>query len=181
MIIRFRLALAFCILAGAVLRAAEPAPRAIARSQFASEADASGWTPWSPREEIAPQFAFDPKGGRAGRGALKIVARAPSQFGAWRSTLGQFRSDRTYRFNAWYRTHDVENERRSVIARLQWLDANGKPVANALRPPEYPLDVAREGGWVKMESCCRFGTEARRCSGRERLRITRSSYHQATT
>ena len=124
---------------------------AIARSQFASEADAASWKRWSPRDEIAPQFAFDPKGGRNGRGALKITARTLTDFGAWRSTLGNLRPGQSYRFNAWYRAKNVENERHSVIARLQWLDGNGKQVANTVRPPEYPLDVAREGDWTKME------------------------------
>ena len=123
----------------------------VARSAFASEADAAGWKRWSPRDEIKPQFAFDPKGGREGRGALKITARAASDFGAWRSALGNLRPGKAYRFNAWYRTQNIEHERHSVIARLQWLDANGKPVANKVRPPEYPLDAARQGEWVKLE------------------------------
>src|SRR5688500_18064967 len=122
-----------------------------ARSVSANEADAADWKRWSPRDEIMPQFAFDPKGGREGRGALKITARAASDFGAWRSTLGNLRAGQAYRFNAWYRTQSIENERHSVIARLQWLDANGKPVANKVRPPEYPLDAARQGEWVKLE------------------------------
>src|SRR5688572_10159383 len=76
---------------------------AIARAQFASEADAASWKRWSPRDEIAPQFAFDPEGGRNGRGALKIAARASTDFGAWRNTLGNLRSGQSFRFNAWYR------------------------------------------------------------------------------
>src|SRR5687768_7922715 len=79
-------------------------PGMVARSTFSSEADAAGWRHWSPRDEIKPQFAFDPKGGREGRGALKITARAASDFGAWRSTLGNLRAGQAYRFNAWYRT-----------------------------------------------------------------------------
>ena len=38
-----------------------------------------------------------------------------------------------------------------MIARLQWLDATGKVLNHTVRPPEYPLDVTREGGWTKME------------------------------
>jgi predicted amidohydrolase len=146
--------LTFGIATVAVLGAADH-PAMIARSQFSNEADAAGWKRWSPRDEIAPQFAFDAKGGRNGRGALKITSRAASDFGAWRSTLGDLRAGQTYRFNAWYRTKHVENERHSVIARLQWLDANGKSVANTVRPPEYPLDIARDGEWTKMELIAR--------------------------
>jgi predicted amidohydrolase len=126
-----------------------------ARSHFASEADAADWKRWAPREEIAPQFSFDPKGGRDGRGALKIATHAISDFGAWRGTLREVRPGQAYRFTAWYRTERIENERHSVIARLQWLDAKGQPVANNVRPPEYPLDVAREGAWVKIEAIVR--------------------------
>jgi predicted amidohydrolase len=142
------------ILASGMATAAET-PRTIARAQFPSESDAAAWKRWAPRDEIAPQFSFDPKGGRDGRGALKIAAHALSNFGAWRTTLPEVHPGRSYRFNAWYRTQDVDNERHSVIARLQWLNASGKPVANNIRPPEYPLDVGREGGWVKMESIVR--------------------------
>ena len=122
-----------------------------ASPRFASEADAADWRPWAPRDEIAPKFAFDPQGGRDGGGALKITAHAPSDFGAWRSTLENLQAGQTYRFRAWYRTHNVENDRRSVIARLEWLNAKGKSVGPSVRPPEYPIDVAREGGWAKME------------------------------
>jgi predicted amidohydrolase len=135
--------------------AAKERPGIVAYSQFANEADTTGWKQWSPREEVAPQFAFDAKAGRDGRGALRITADAPSDFGAWRSTLGQVRAGQAYRFTAWYRTDKVENDRHSVIARLQWLDAADKALPPRVRPPEYPLDAAREGGWVKMESVIR--------------------------
>jgi predicted amidohydrolase len=125
--------------------------RVVHSQQFTNVIDAAAWKHWSPREEIAPAFSFDPNGGRDGRGALKIAARASSDFGAWRTMLGQLRAGQIYRFNAWYRTKDVDDARRSVIARLQWLDATGKPVRFTVRPPEYPIEVAREGEWAKME------------------------------
>ena len=161
MIFRSSITFAFGILVGGILRGAESAPRMITQSQFATEADAAGWKRWSPRDEIAPEFAIDPRGGREGRGALKIAAHAASDFGAWRRTLNHLRAGQTYRFTAWYRAQRIDNERHSIIARLQWLDANGKPVATTVRPPEYPLDVAREGDWVKMESMVRAPDTAR--------------------
>ena len=143
------------VLATATLLGASERARMVARSQFARETDTAGWAKWSPRDEISPQFSFDPKGGRDGRGALKITARAPSDFGAWRNTLGNLRGGQAYRFTAWYRTEKVENDRHCVIARLQWVDAAGKLLGHTVRPPEYPLDVARENGWVKVESIVR--------------------------
>jgi predicted amidohydrolase len=119
---------------------------------FTRETDAREWKSWSPRAEIAPQFSFDAKGGREGRGALKIAARAASDYGAWRGTIADLRAGQHYRFTAWYRAQGVDDERRSVITRLEWLDAAGKPVRVNVRPPEYPLNGPREAGWVKMES-----------------------------
>jgi predicted amidohydrolase len=121
----------------------------------AAGVDAASWQRWSPREEIAPQYAVEANAGRAGGAALKLTARQSSDFGAWRTTLHDVQAGQNYRFIAWYRTEKIENDRRSVIARLQWLDDHGKPVKSSVRPPEYPLDVAREGGWVRMESVVR--------------------------
>jgi predicted amidohydrolase len=126
-------------------------PRVVHSQQFSNVIDAAAWKQWSPREEIAPKFSFDPKGGRDGRGALKIAASASSDFGSWRSTLDQLRAGQTYRFTAWYRTKDVEDPRRSVISRLEWLNAAGKVVRFSIRPPEYPGEVSRTGDWAKME------------------------------
>ena len=117
--------------------------------------DAAAWKQWSPRDEIAPQFSVEPKAGRSGDSALKIATNHVSHFGAWRNTIGGVRAGEVYRFTTWYRAAGVENERRSIITRLQWLGANGKPVAVSVRPPEYPLDVAREDGWTRMESVVR--------------------------
>src|SRR5262245_57202729 len=132
------------------LSAAESA-RVVHSLQFANVIDAAAWKQWSPRQEIAPKFAFDLKGGRDGRVALKIAANASSDSGACRSTLGHLRAGQIYRFNAWYRTKDVDDVRRSVISRLEWLDATGKPVRFTIRPPEYPSEVSREADWAKME------------------------------
>jgi predicted amidohydrolase len=121
----------------------------------AATPDAATWQQWSPRDEIAPQFSVESSAGRSGGSALKIIARHASDFGAWRNTIRDVRPGQVYRFVAWYRAAQIENERRSVIARLQWIDTSGKPVKPAVRPPEYPIDVAREKGWAKMESVVR--------------------------
>lgn len=111
--------------------------------------DAATWQRWSPRDEIAPEFS------RGEGSALKITARNASDFGAWKNRIAGVRAGQNYTFVAWFQTAGVEDERRSVIARLQWLDVAGKPVNVTVRPPEYPLDVARENGWTKMESVVR--------------------------
>ncbi len=118
--------------------------------------DAAMWTQHFPRDEIAPAFSIEPNSGRErGRPALKISARQAADFGAWRATIPNLAPDRVYRFVAWYRTTQIDDHRRSVIARLQWLDAAGKPLKVSARPPEYPIDTTREGDWRKMESIVR--------------------------
>ncbi len=133
-----------------VILGADGAP--LAAFSFAAASAAAGWQQWSPRTEISPQFSFAPEGGRNGGGALHISARLPSDFGAWRRSITGVRSGGVYRFTAWYRPVNVANERRAVIARLQWLDGESKALKVAARPPEFPLDVARAGGWTRLES-----------------------------
>jgi len=125
--------------------------RVVLDDRFAEPAAADGWKPWSPRAEISPHFTFDPSGGRAG-GALKITANARSAFGAWRRQIDGVTGGRSYQFTAWFKGENIPDERRSVIARLEWLDAKGQPLKINVRPPEYAPDVARENGWTRVET-----------------------------
>ncbi len=107
-----------------------------------------GWQPWAPRDEIRPHFAFEPAVGRSAPGALAIDSGGNvAAFGAWRQTLAGIQAGHTYRFTAWYRAQGVAFERRSVIARLGWLDAVGQSVA----PPDYAGSPRREGDWTRTE------------------------------
>lgn len=107
-----------------------------------------GWSTFTPRDEIAPRFSVDSKGGRTGAGALRIDSGGKvAAFGGWRTQISGLTGNRAYRFSAWYRAENIPNERRSLIARLEWLDEKGK----AVRPPDYALDVAREGKWTRVE------------------------------
>ena len=117
-------------------------------SAFVARAGIStnGFQPWSPRDEIAPRFRTE-TGGHANNPSLRIDVRDRTEFGAWKKRIENIRGGATYRFSAWYRAEDVKDERRSVIARLQWLDAKG----NNARPADFVLDVAREGNWKRVE------------------------------
>lgn len=122
-----------------------PSSTAAARGHTPAAAD---WKEWSQRAEIAPQFevrATPPY-------ELAITARRVSDFGAWRTTVRNLQPGKIYRFDALFRTKGVENPRRSVIARLEWLDASGKPVRFSIRPPEYPIDGETKDGWTHMTS-----------------------------
>ncbi len=105
------------------------------------------WRSWAPRGEISPAFSIDSHGGRSGGAALQLSTDNESQFGAWRRELAGINAGQLYRFSAWYRADGIRNERRSVIARLEWRNARGEQ----MRPPEYALDVAREGKWTQVK------------------------------
>ncbi len=107
-----------------------------------------GWQPWAPRDEIRPHFKFDPSVGRRQPGALAIDCQGNvAAFGAWRQTITGVQPGRTYRFTAWYRAQGVAFERRSIIARLGWLDAEGRSMA----PPDYAGCPRRDDDWRLME------------------------------
>lgn len=104
------------------------------------------WEQWSPRPDIAPLFSVEEKGGRDGGPALKISARRASDFGAWQQMHKTVSPGKTYRFTASYKADAVANEMRSVIPRLEWVDARG----NMLRPPEYGVASTAESGWKRV-------------------------------
>jgi predicted amidohydrolase len=105
------------------------------------------WSSWTPRAEIAPRFSIEPGKGRSGSAALHIATSHKAQFGAWTATFTNLIPAASYKFSAWYKAENVPHERRSVIARLLWIDAK----ANPARPPEYPIDVETQNGWTHLE------------------------------
>jgi len=109
------------------------------------------WKPWTPRAEISPKFSIDEHGGRNGGRALRIESRGIAEVGGWQCTLNRIQPGRTYRFTAWYRGERIANQPRSVIARLAWLDATGRPFRRSAHPPEYPVATATESGWTRLE------------------------------
>lgn len=128
---------------------------------FASE---DGWTSWSPRSEIAPAFSIDRTGGRDGHGALKIEARNPREFGAWRRRVDGVVPGKTYRFTAYYRSRNVPREQQCISARLEWLDSKG----GSVQPPDYVPDVGQEGGWNKIE----YATQAPEGAAAVQIRLS---------
>ncbi|HEY7116728.1 MAG TPA: carbon-nitrogen hydrolase family protein [Tepidisphaeraceae bacterium] len=87
-----------------------------------------GWTGTSPRDEIRPDFSFDPRGGPAGSPALVIRADTREGLdGCWTKTFA-IEPGRHYRFSALYRASNVSIPRRSIVAKLDWKDAKGHAV-----------------------------------------------------
>lgn len=137
-------------------RTAAGAPASIPRAP-------DGWTTAIIREEIAPQFHYDPHGGpdRSGSLAISSDARA-GLIGRWTRTI-PISGGAHYSFRALRRIEGADG-RRTAVVRLHWRDAQGRPVTRdepsgaayrgADKPraePEYPADRATDpAGWTEI-------------------------------
>jgi len=124
-----------------------------------SLAAADGWTTKSPWPEIAPRTWLAEDGRRrlmalAGRGHRSVN-------GAWCKTV-PVEGGKSYRFSATFLSRRVELERRSVLARVDWLDSKGRRVEQ----PDYPPTVVpsdTSGGrsaWGRIEGWCAAPSKA---------------------
>jgi predicted amidohydrolase len=138
----------------------------VCRGEKPSTASAApdGWETTAPREELRPHFAYEVAGGRSGKGGLVIQSdRREGLHGAWAKNVpvtgGKF-----YRFEAYYRTTDIDLPRRSALVKINWLDSNGQDVAEdrpitqaylttyrAVAEAEHPSDRATDAaGWTQV-------------------------------
>lgn len=109
-----------------------------------------GWAGWSPRAQIAPAFSIDPRGGRDGKGALKIAIGANSaQIGAWRTTVMGIKPNQPYRIAADCRCENIKYIGQCVSVRLHWQDKSGKRV----REPDNATATSRDGDWRAIDYC----------------------------
>jgi predicted amidohydrolase len=123
-----------------------------------------GWTTAAPREEIRPQFAFDPKGGPQGTGCFIIRADPrEGQDGCWRKTF-PIQGGKDYRFESYYSARGVPVPRRSIVAKIHWQNDQGRSVpldeqpggsylrgATAMAETEFPMPKgANARGWTEL-------------------------------
>lgn len=133
-----------------------------------------GWHVDAPRDEIRPEFAYEPQGGPDGQGALVIQADDREGLdGGWIKTFPVV-GGQCYRFSALRRTEHVAVPRRSAVAKITWLDANRRRVAyddvvatgylHGAKPraeAEHPTDKPpRADGWVEVSDTYRVPTAA---------------------
>ncbi len=99
-----------------------------------------GWTASAPRDEIRPEFSYDPRGGADGKGYFVIKAD-PRQglAGFWKKAFA-VTGGKHYRFQARYQAVGVASPRRSVLVEMHWRDAQGKKV---------PLDQPGVAGYLR--------------------------------
>jgi predicted amidohydrolase len=167
--IRFEASLA-CMIGVAVLAVGGPACEAGAAAPVAPD----GWQAMAPREEIRPQFSYNPKGGPAREGSLVIRAGPLEGFdGHWAKTF-TVKGGQWYRFHALRRVEHVASPRRSVLVRVLWRDDHNRPVlrdepgAKSYAPgvppvsePEYPTDGATDAaGWTAVGGTYRAPSKA---------------------
>ena len=130
----------------------------------------AGWTTNSPRDEIRPYFAYDPKGGRSGNGAFIVVHdNREGLDGYWTKTFPVTGGEH-YRFQAYRQTTDKNTPQRSSLVRLIWQDDTGNLLENdrglvvdfqhsksrALVQAEHPTDKATDSnGWTEVSDTYR--------------------------
>jgi len=96
----------------------------------ASDADVpdtspEGWSAQSPRNEIRPNFSYEPDGGPNGTGCFVMSAKGSSEnMGRWTHTVpvvgGQY-----FSFRALRKTTGIDNPRRNTMVRITWQDEQG--------------------------------------------------------
>jgi len=137
-----------------------------------------GWSTVAVRDEISPEFRYDPQGGRLRSGAFIAAADArPGLNGYWRKTL-TVQGGSWYRFQTYRKVDGQATPRRTGVARIVWTDDQGQPVVHdepsegsylrGVKPraePEYPLDRATDAqGWTRVADDYRAPSKATRAT-----------------
>jgi hypothetical protein len=105
-----------------------------------------GWTSRASRDEIKPQFSYEPAGGRDGTGGFVIEADQREGLAGWWETVHlDIHGGKYYRFQVWRKTENIAVPRRAAVARVIWRDDRGRtltheepsdaPYAPGKRPP----------------------------------------------
>jgi predicted amidohydrolase len=134
-----------------------------------------GWTTSAPRDELRPEFTYEPTGGPRGTGGLVIASELEGLHG-WFARTFPVVGDRYYAFHAVRHATNVNVPRRAVVARIVWTDDDGNQVL-ADPPPgdkrqnregypplayaEHPRDVdTSSDGWVTLAGTYRAPARA---------------------
>lgn len=135
-----------------------------------------GWTTASPRDEIRPTLAYEPSGGRGDKAAFAIKHdQREGLDGCWTKTF-PVQGGKYYHIEAHYQARGVALPRRSIVARLDWRDADGNKVlldepavTNYLRgatpqaETEFPDTKGTEAaGWTEVSGTYRAPSKAAR-------------------
>jgi predicted amidohydrolase len=158
----------------ALLLFVQTASLSAAPSSGAPPGAPAGWQTSSPREEIRPEFAFDPQGGANGTGAFIIRTDAREGLDGYWTRAFPVKGGQYYRFSALRKLANVLAPRRSAVVRLLWQDDTGNPVmrdepivTSVLKDfpntaePEYPADKNTDArGWAEVTGVYRAPSKA---------------------
>lgn len=99
----------------------------------------TGWTIWSPRAEITPRAWNE------GDTLILSGANKPGVYGGWQRREAA-KPGQWYRYTVRYRAENLEAPGRHAVARLDWLDADGKRTGQ----PDYA--VASGPGVLRIDA-----------------------------
>ncbi len=135
-----------------------------------------GWTTVTAREEIAPQFSFNPTGGPDGHGSFVLRSdKREGLSGYWRKSF-PVDGGHSYQFLSFRKTENVSSPRRGGVVRILWQDDRGNPVSHdepsfasylpgstPRAEPEYPTDKGTSAdGWTEVSEIYKAPSKARR-------------------
>jgi len=122
----------------------------------------AGWMRWAARGEIAPRVFVERFHSRGESGSLAISGNSnAAAHGGWECTVGGVKPGQWYRLTAYYRLDAPRHESLDVVARLDWVTAQGRRAGQ----PEYAWQVRPEGEW------CRITTQAPAPEGAAAVKI----------
>jgi len=143
----------------------------------ASESGApEGWTTAAPRDEIRPQFAFDPAGGPNDTACFIIGADLREGLdGCWKKTF-PIQGGKYYRFEVSCQASSVPLPRRSIVPMIHWQDERGRQVpldepvvtsylrgARGMAETEFPAPKGANGdGWTQFSDIYHAPSKATR-------------------
>jgi predicted amidohydrolase len=137
-----------------------------------------GWSFRAPREEIRPEFSFDPHGGRNHAGSLVIHHDQREGLDGWYQKSFPVVGGEYYRFTAQRKVTGVAVPRRSALVRIVWQSERGGMVsANVSQQqidelghvptaePEHPRDgTTDDHGWTEVSGVYRVPLKAARAT-----------------
>jgi predicted amidohydrolase len=121
----------------------------ISCDQPSSKTNTGDWSFGSQRNDIAPEWFMDDKIKCDGRPTLVLAGNGTDRVNGYWYAIKEVEARNYYHFRVKYLAEQVEEESRSVLARIIWQDDQGKVVGQA----EYPATNRKtyDDGWRVIE------------------------------
>jgi predicted amidohydrolase len=151
------------------------APEQAAKSKY-GDTFPDGWSAKAPREEIRPEFSFEPKGGPKQAGSFVVRHDGREGLDGWFERSFEVSGGEFYRFQAVRKLTGVAVPRRSALVRIVWQNEAGKMVSADVAKaqleeighapsaePEHPTDGLTDSqGWTPVSGVFRAPAKATR-------------------